>query len=425
MKIGRRAIFTSLIIALAAALAAFYLLAQNGKRPAGGSVKNTVVKSYPVRVSIPEVRDVPYIIKSVGTLLPDEDITVGAEVEGRIERLYVDEGDAVKKGDAMLQIDATSFQLAAGQAEAAVKEAQAALQNLMDWTRPEKVRQIEARLSQANIELENARKDFERFKALVERQTIDQRTFDQVKTRYDVAKKAAQQVEEELRLATAGPTAAEIAAARAKVEQARSRLQIANKTVRDATVRAPADGVIVKRKVSAGEYVKVGDMLVRILDSDPLKVSFSVAERFLPEVRTGQKVYARVKALGERAFEGNVYFISPEVDSATRSFNVKARIPNPSGELKPGLFADVELVTMIKKHALVLPEEAIVMVSGSPSIYRVNNGKAYLLSVKIGKRFEGKAELISDELKPDDQVIVEGHKDLSDGAPVEIIKEKV
>jgi membrane fusion protein, multidrug efflux system len=180
---------------------------------------------------------------------------------------------------------------------------------------------------------------------------------------------------------------------------------------------APFDGIVGLRNVSVGDYVEPGHTLVNLEKIDPIKVDFSVAERYLPYVRRGAEVRLTVDALGEQEFTGKVYAINPQIDPAGRSIALRAEVPNPDEILRPGLFARVRLETEVRDNALVVSEDAIVAQAGGSYVYRVVDDKAILTPVEIGQRRFGKVEILKG-LSADDTVVVAGQLKLRDGAAV-------
>lgn len=207
-------------------------------------------------------------------------------------------------------------------------------------------------------------------------------------------------------------------------DEALSEMQITHALQTMAEVRlaktkmlAPFDGIVGLRNVSRGEYVQPGDKLVNLEKIDPIKVDFSVAERYLANVRAGAEVRLRVDALGDQEFTGKVYAINPQIDPAGRSIALRAEVPNPDGVLRPGLFARVNMETASRDNALVVSEDAIVSQAGGSYVYRVIDGKAVLTAVTLGQRRYGKVEILKG-LSQDDTVVVAGQIKLRDGAEV-------
>jgi len=182
-------------------------------------------------------------------------------------------------------------------------------------------------------------------------------------------------------------------------------------------IRAPFTGIAGLRKVSAGEYVNIGDALVDLVQLDPIKLDFSVPETQLGRVQTGQTIAVSLDAWPGQRFEGRVYAVAPQVDAATRTLALRAQLPNPDGRLKPGQFARVALETARNASALVIPEQALWPQGEQQCVYVVKDGKAELRPVKIGQREAGLVE-ITEGLSESDVVISAGQLKIGPGTPV-------
>lgn len=203
----------------------------------------------------------------------------------------------------------------------------------------------------------------------------------------------------------------------AALDQARATLALAQARLDKTMIRAPFSGILGLRRVSPGDYLQAGQELVNLEAIDPLKVDFSVPERFAVRLAAGQKVNVSIKAYPDETFTGEVFAIDPRIDEATRSFLLRARIANTDGRLRPGMFADAELVMSVREKALWVPEQAIVPVGEKQFVYVVENGKARMAAVQIGLRQPGFVE-VTTGLAPGQDVVSEGQQKLVDGAPV-------
>ncbi len=203
----------------------------------------------------------------------------------------------------------------------------------------------------------------------------------------------------------------------AALDQARASLALARARLDKTVIRAPFSGILGLRRVSPGDYLQAGQELVNLEAIDPLKVDFSVPERFAAELRSGQVVNVRINAFPNETFAGEVFAINPRIEEATRSFLLRARITNPDGRLRPGMFADAELVLTVRNDALWIPEQAIVPVGEQQFVYRVAGGKVQRLVVQSGLRKAGQVEIIQG-LAVGDVVVNEGQQKLQDGADV-------
>jgi len=203
----------------------------------------------------------------------------------------------------------------------------------------------------------------------------------------------------------------------ASLKTAEATLALLDARLKETQILAPFDGLVSERLISPGAYVKAGDNLVRLVDLNPVKVSFGVPERYLTQLKLGQKVAARVASIRDRQFVGEVYFIDPQVDVMTRTIKVKAKIDNANGELRPGLFANIELTLDVHDNSLVIPEEAILAQVGATTVFVVSNQMAMIRSVKTGLRVPGKVE-ITEGLVQGEEVVTAGHQKLFPGVKV-------
>lgn len=196
----------------------------------------------------------------------------------------------------------------------------------------------------------------------------------------------------------------------ASVALARARLE---KTV----LTAPFDGVLGLRQVSVGQYLDPGDPIVNLEDIDPLKVDFRVPEIYYAVVEVGQAIEILLDAFPGNSFVGTVYAIDPQIDVNGRAIVIRARVPNPDGKLRPGLFARVNLIYESRDNVLFVPEQALVPQGDTHSVFKVVDGAAKLTPVTIGTRVGATVE-IQDGLAEGDVVVTAGQIKLQDGMPV-------
>ena len=209
--------------------------------------------------------------------------------------------------------------------------------------------------------------------------------------------------------------------AEAQLKADRADLQVAQALLDKTVVRAPFDGVLGLRRVSVGQYVDAGDVIVNLESIDPLKVDFRVPEIYFRRTTVDQAVSVTVDALGDEPVHGTVYAIDPLVDENGRSLVLRAQIPNDDRKLRPGLFARIELIYDRRPDALMVPEAALVPIGRNSYVYRIENGAAKLVQIEIGQRLRGRIEVTSG-LAPGDVVVTAGQLRLYDGATVTIVE---
>lgn len=245
---------------------------------------------------------------------------------------------------------------------------------------------LKANLNQVKATLSIAQATFERMKTLVTSGAVSHQEFDQAKS---------------------------------KLDETNAQVQLLQAQFNDTVIKAPFSGIIGERKISPGQVIARNATLTMIIDDDPMKAEFHVSERYLNRLAVGQKVVLQVAAFSKQEFTGDVYFISPQVNDVTRTALVKAKIPNPEGLLRQGMFAKVQLVIGQRPDALVIPESALMSNNEQVSVFIVDQeNKAQMRSVKTGIRQNGEVE-ITEGLTGEDKVITEGFQKIGPGSLVD------
>ncbi|MBV9495711.1 MAG: efflux RND transporter periplasmic adaptor subunit [Acidobacteria bacterium] len=218
---------------------------------------------------------------------------LAAKLPGRVSKVYVNEGDRVSRGQALLELETDYPRLNLQRADADSARARAAMQD--------------------------AQRDLDRKKDLIAKDSIPRATFDRSQAAYDQA-------------------AAALASAQAQSSLYRQQIS-------DSVVRSPIDGVVAEKRTDVGQRLGDNTVAFVVVQTSPVKLRFRVPERSLAVVRKGQDVKATVDPYPGQTFEGKVTMVGGVIDPATRSFSVETEFPNRDGKLKPGLFARVEMGT--------------------------------------------------------------------------------
>lgn len=345
------------------------------------------------------------VVEITGTLGGAEEITLAAEVDGKVEKVLADLGDPVKAGATIVQIAPAELRL---RAEAANAEFLQALARLgvggdgLDAYAPEK----HAAVRRAEADHEEAKRNLERGAELMKRGLLAQGELDALGTKERVADAALQSALEEARSG--------FALARAK----RAAWGLARKDLADASISSPLSGVVAKRLVSVGEYVKSGQAVAVVVVTDPLKLRGEAAERWAGAVEKGMKVEVEIDASGG-AREGEVSRVGPLVSGDSRTFPVEAVFANKDGKLKAGLFARARIHVGSEEEVFPVPETAVSTLAGVTKVFVVEDGKAHERKVDILRKRGGDALLVGD-LKAGDQVILTGIARMFEGAPVQL-----
>ncbi len=244
-----------------------------------------------------------------------------------------------------------------------------------------------ALLAQAEANLQLAKTSFDRVKQLLADKLISQQEYDQADANFS-ANEAA--------------------------------VNVMRRQLKDARVIAPFAGYTSARQISPGQVISKATLLTALVDLDTVKVEVGVPERYLGELSLGQQVEFTVAAHPKDSFKGEIYFISPQLDAGTRTALVKARIANPGGKLRGGMFASLNLTLKLRDSALVIPEPAIINNGDTTMVFAVTaTNTAFMKPIKIGLRLAGRVEVLGG-LTPGELVVVEGIQKLRPGAPVRL-----
>ncbi|WP_114747657.1 efflux RND transporter periplasmic adaptor subunit [Pleomorphovibrio marinus] len=183
-------------------------------------------------------------------------------------------------------------------------------------------------------------------------------------------------------------------------------------------VRAPFDGVLGLRQVSQGSVIGNTDVIASIVNVDPIKIEFSIPERYANEIKPGARVYFSTNVSIEEGV-GKVYAIEPNIDASTRTLRIRAESPNKDRKFLPGMFVRVRIVLSTQEDALLVPAESLVPELEGYKVFVVNDGKVESRRVAIGQRTDRRVQII-DGLRPGEQVLTTGILQARDGMPLAI-----
>jgi membrane fusion protein (multidrug efflux system) len=238
------------------------------------------------------------------------------------------------------------------------------------------------------------------------------------KARFDLAEANNSRADQLSR--TGNVTEKAIDEATANFEIARAALELQRVRLAKHTITAPFAGRVGIRNNSPGSFIAVGTPIVNLEKIDILKVDFKLPELFLPSINVGQTVDVTVDALPKRTFAGEIYAIDPQVDVNGRALQLRARLPNADGELRPGLFARITVKGKQTREVVLVPESVIVPRGGETYVFRIENGKAVEGKVSLGERRGAEVEIL-EGLTTTAQVVTAGQLKLRNGAAVEVV----
>jgi membrane fusion protein (multidrug efflux system) len=185
-------------------------------------------------------------------------------------------------------------------------------------------------------------------------------------------------------------------------------------------IRAPFSGIIGLKSVSEGAYISPNARIASLQEIEPVKIDFSIPEKYAGRVRQGHPVRFTIQG-SEEVFEGSVFAVEPKIDVSTRTIQIRAICPNKENKVLPGAFARVSLILEKTPDALMVPTEAVIPELKGQKVYVAENGKAKPVKIKTGIRNDSTVEVI-DGLKAGDTVVTTGIMYLKPDAPVKVVK---
>lgn len=352
-------ILSTCVIALIFGCSANKDAKKTGRATMKDTTANTtkVVEAIPVKVQKLEKRNIAKSLDYTANLQADEQVYYAPAATGRIEKIYVEVGDRIKKDQVLVEMDRTQ-------------------------------------LHQAEVQLKNLETEYNRAKMLNETQSISKQSYDAAVTQYEVAK---------------------------------SNVDFLKKNTQ---MLAPFDGIV------TGKYFENGELytgaafggaskpsVISIEKINPVKALVNLSEQYFLSVKQGIPVELKSELYPDRVFKGNVSIVYPTIDPASRTFTVEVKIPNKDEALRPGMYGTINFF-IGETETMVVPAIAVLKLQGSNDRYVFinDNGKAKRVSVTMGRRFEDQVELISDEIKEGDELVVVGQARLVDGSPLNITK---
>ena len=338
-----------------------------------GSAKKDLAKNEikPTLVTVTQVKNqaLETTEETVGSLEGLISPTVAAEVAGRVLKLHVVTGQQVQAGQLIATLDASDFGMQRNEAQAEVARIEALMQN------------------QAKTVARN--------QALVTRKFISQNAVDNDLAQQNVLKE-------------------QLAAAKARVGSI-------NHDSRKTNVVAPVSGVVEKRLVSQGEFVRIGDPLMQIVSKQKLRAHLPFPEQIAAKFKAGLKVRLSTPT-SDKTVESTVHELKPMVTEGSRSIDLIVDIAEGAPGWQPGASVTGVVVLAQQPAAMMLPEQSVVLRPAGEVVYVVRDNTAYQAIVKTGLRQNGLVEII-DGLNEQDQVVVDGAGFLTDNTPVKIATE--
>ena len=345
---------------------------------------------------------------AVGTVRARTRSVIAARIMGNILRLTVREGDKVRAGQTLIEIENRDASIQQQKAEASLNEAQSVLEEVQ-----RNIRAGESALAAARANERLASTTFERFKTLHERRSVSTQEFEEARAKYEVAGAERERTE---RILDAGRSKRNQSLAR--IEQSKAELANARVHAGYARVQSPLDGVVVAKHADIGSLATPGIPLLTIESSSSYQLEVPVQESQFGHISLGDKVLVQIEALHTAELPGIVSEIVPAAEAQSRSYIVRIDLTNLSGDaLRSGLYGKVRF-TVGQRDVLMVPSSALVQRGQLTSVFVVDqSGVAKLRLVKTGETNAESVEVLSG-LNDGEQIITDGVMGITEGSRV-------
>jgi len=325
----------------------------------------------PVKVITVAKQRIAEKLTYTGTLEAWQKINITPETAGKVAKIYVEEGQFVREGQLLAELDTESMRL--------------------------QLKQAEAGFAVAEANFKNAAKNKERMDRLFQEKAVSDMQYEQVKLGHDAAK--------------------------AQLEQAQAGLNLARHYLDASLMKAPWSGVVASKNAQVGDVINPmmgafgsANGMLTLVDYSRIKIGVDVSPSDIAYVQKGQPAVVRVSNGAAKEYPGTVTGVNSTADSLSRKFHVEVKIDNPGLALRPGTFGSVVFEVQSHENALVIPQKAVIE---NKYVFVVQGTKAVKKEVALGLKNSILVE-VTDGLKAGDQVVVEGNFGLIDGTEVEI-----
>jgi RND family efflux transporter MFP subunit len=348
--------------------------------------------------------------EAVGTVRAKTSSIVSSKVMGSIVAMRVREGDTVRAGQVLVEIDSREARIQTQKSGAGLVEMNGALDEV-----DRSIKAAESSQTAADANRRLATSTFRRYQQLFERQSISQQEFDEARARHEVADAKAERSERLLQSLVARRRMA-----LARIDQARADVSGSQVYSSFTRIAAPINGVVVSRQADVGYMAAPGTPLLTIESGGDYRLEAAVQESQINKIHLGNQVRVQIDALGRQELAGTVVEIVPASDPASRTYLVKISIAAPGGNqqiIRSGLYGKARFVTG-QTQAITIPRKAVVERGQLTSVYVVDqSGIARMRLVKTGKTYSDRVEVLSG-LGEGEQIVVDGGTAVNEGSRV-------
>ncbi len=414
----KRRLVAIAVVAVLAAIVGWSAWSRLGRRSAAAAPVDV-----PVAVQPAARGSIARTLRYAGTLEPRAMVTVLAKVPGRVERILVSEGDAVRAGRLLVLMEDDVARLQADSASAALAAAQAQLEKARRGVRPEELTSAQATLASAEKDLADAETAGGRAERLYADGAITKAAREEAQSKLRAAQTAVENARRGVQMMEQGAGSEEQRMAEAQLAAAQAQYDLAKLNLDNTRISAPISGEVAKVLIDEGNLAGTATPLAVIVNETAMVVKAAVPERHYAEFLAGapamrtEAVFAALPGRG--ALPGRLITVSPTIDPSTRTFTAEVEVTDPRSELRSGMYATVTFAVERAEDALLVPAAALGTRGGARGVFVVEGNLARFRVLRTGIE-DGTAVQVLEGLAPGDRVVVDGNAFLEDGQRVSV-----
>jgi HlyD family secretion protein len=374
------------------------------------------------------------VLSATGYIVAHHKINVNSKVTGRCAWIGVEKGDKVKEGQVLVRLEDEEFRAQYLQAEGAVANARAYVEELQNGSRPQEIEQAQHNLDEARATAANDKATLARTTQLVADGVLSKQALDDATGKYEASQQRVNALTQAYTLMKVGPRAEELARARGALVQAEGQMAFAKSQLDATTIRAPVTGTILERKAEKGELITAQfasgaeggpqGSVVALADLNDIQVELDIAQDDFAKLKSRQRAIVTVDAFPDHKYQGYIAEISPEANRQKATVQVKVQIENPDELLRPDMNATVKFLADENKSAAKAPTGAVVPTSsvvdrnGKKVVFIAFKDKALMREVHIVSPRSG--GYLVDGLVGGENIITSPAETLKDGDRIKI-----
>ena len=395
----------------------------------GGVLAQDVPKHRVELVGVGE-RRMATVLNVVGSLEPFRSIDMSSRGQGQIVSMPVREGGWVEEGDVLFEMDRRADLIALKRAEAELLKSELELGKLNAGSRPKEIEEATRRLAASEAVKKAAEDEWNRVQKLAEQGIAAASELGRARSEFEVSQAQHSQAMARLALIAEGTRSEELLIAEAEVSIRRVVVEDIQRRLANLTVSAPFSGVIAQQTKEIGEWASPGELALRLMVMNPMKLRISVPQKYISAIAVEQAAEVIIPGLNDSVFEGQVLALIPQASEGSRNFPVILELENPDRLLASGMYAKVSLTLDEGREVLIVPRTALQYRKQQMVVYRfVPQGEERIgtveeIPIDVSKELEGEIvikPLNGDALKSGDQIVRMGGSKLRNGDRVSVL----